>query len=60
MEFASIELASIEFANVSWLRLLIVLCLALPADAGVRLLLATLHRRLARQIDNIGGCRLQR
>ena len=42
-----------EFANISWLRLLIVPCPALLTDAGARLLLATLHRLLARQIDNI-------
>lgn len=42
-----------EVANISWLRLLIVLCVALLAYAGVRLLLATLHRLLARRIDNI-------
>ncbi len=41
-----------ELANISWLRLLIVLCLALLAYGGVRLLLATLHRLLSRHIDN--------
>ncbi len=42
-----------DLANSSWLRLLIVLCLALLAYGGVRLLLAALHRLLSRRIGNI-------
>lgn len=41
-----------ELANISWLRLLIVVGLALLAYGGIRLLLATLHRVLSRRIDN--------
>lgn len=42
-----------DFDNISWLRLVVVLCLALIGYGGLRLLLAGLNRLLSRRIDNV-------